>query len=195
MLTYAKAEEALAWLSDASRAQSTFRARLKHLKKLGVPIDVSPGRGKKILYGKEELYQWAFCLELMQFGIDPSVIVGQVKQSWPQFLNWMESTETQAAKRDHDRFLFFVPQFISAASAERSLGTDAFTEFQLVDRRKLSDLLANPHFHRAGIINMSETVRILMAAWTHLEPQTARAIQLQAKSRAERAKRKRARGT
>jgi hypothetical protein len=88
-VTYAEAETMLASLHGASGdVQSrAFRGRLKHLKRLGIPIDSSPGRGSKIAYSDDQLHQWAFCLELAEFGIDPTTIASFVLNEWASNLS------------------------------------------------------------------------------------------------------------
>jgi hypothetical protein len=82
--SYAEAERLLAELYGASRIvrEKGFRARLKHLKRLGIPLDSRPGRGSKIRYSRDELYQWAFCLELAESGMDPKEAAELVVRSW-----------------------------------------------------------------------------------------------------------------
>ncbi|RVD35618.1 hypothetical protein EN741_27435 [Mesorhizobium sp. M4B.F.Ca.ET.019.03.1.1] len=84
MLTYAAAEAVLAGMYGlGSDIQGkAFRARLKHLKRLGVPLGSNPGRGTKIWYHDEQLFQWAFCLELAEFGVDPTMVVSFIRTSW-----------------------------------------------------------------------------------------------------------------
>jgi hypothetical protein len=116
MLTYAEAEFTLASIFKAdSKAQvGAFRGRLKHLKRLGIPLGSNPGRGKKIGYQRNELYQWLFCLELEEFGIDPSIIVKIVRRYW---LEWFGPGFEAVAKDnpDAEETLFcFAPQLMSA---------------------------------------------------------------------------------
>ena len=63
--TYAEAESLLAKLyqADESAQRGAFRGRLKHLHRLGIPMGRRPGRGKKVSYDREQIYQWAFCLD------------------------------------------------------------------------------------------------------------------------------------
>jgi hypothetical protein len=83
-LTYAQAELNLAALHGAlgEAQRGAFRSRLKHLKKLGVPRGVSPGKGAKVQYSDRHLFEWAFALELEEFGIDPSAIVRLMDEAW-----------------------------------------------------------------------------------------------------------------
>jgi hypothetical protein len=74
LFNYGQVEAALAKLHRVDdRARGAFRARIKHFQKLGI-VPSSPGRGKKISYEMEHVIIWAFCLELSQFGIDPTII-------------------------------------------------------------------------------------------------------------------------
>lgn len=162
MLTYGDAERVLARLCNASlTATTTFRARLKQLKKLGIPVGINPGRGKKILYHKSEIYQWALCLEFMQFGIDPSVICGWIEADWMKFFKWMEASELHRGDRKRDIFLCFEPQFVSAASGDSTKQLEAIS---LLARSAAIDRIKNPHVARAGLINISEAVRVLDAS-------------------------------
>jgi hypothetical protein len=83
-LDYAEVEAVLAQLHHAGGAvqHGAFRGRLAHLRRLGIPIGLNPGKGKRISYEIEQLYQLALCLELAEFGLDPSLIVKMVKQFW-----------------------------------------------------------------------------------------------------------------
>ncbi|KAA2242095.1 hypothetical protein [Salinarimonas soli] len=82
--TYAQAETILAGLfgADERVQKAAFRGRLKHLKRLGIPLGSRPGRGSKVDYELEHIYQWAWCLELEEFGLDPSLIVAHVTEAW-----------------------------------------------------------------------------------------------------------------
>lgn len=89
MTTYKHAELILAEMHGAlvsSASLKTFRARLKHLKKLGVPSGSRKGRGKKIDYSEDQILEWVFCLEMAEFGIDPTVIVKTLKRERDKIL-------------------------------------------------------------------------------------------------------------
>ena len=74
MFTYSKVERALAAVHKISpSAMGAFRGRIKHFQRLGL-VPSSPGKGRKISYSLEDVYMWAMCLELQEFGIDPIII-------------------------------------------------------------------------------------------------------------------------
>jgi hypothetical protein len=99
---YAKVEEALALLHrvPAEVRNKAFRARLQHLQKLGVPLDLKPGKGRKISYSEDEVFQWALCLELAEYNIIPLVITNTIKTYWKSHLLDAFSTARQAEKTD-----------------------------------------------------------------------------------------------
>ena len=84
MFTYAEVERLLAGLhgADVAVQRGALRGRLKHLKRLGIPLGIAPGKGKKIEYGYEQLFQWAFCLALEECGLDPTLIANLVRVFW-----------------------------------------------------------------------------------------------------------------
>jgi hypothetical protein len=81
-LGYAHVEAALARVYGAEGVQKTaFRGRLKHFRKLGIP-QRNPGKGARIAYNVEDVWQLMVCLELSEFGIDPNLIVKIVQRHW-----------------------------------------------------------------------------------------------------------------
>jgi hypothetical protein len=87
--TYAEVEGALAHVFTVEVDQSgAFRGRIKHLQRLGLTPE-SPGKGKKIAYDVEWVMIWAFCLELSQFGIDPTAIMKIYARAWPSVRTYL----------------------------------------------------------------------------------------------------------
>jgi hypothetical protein len=121
MFTYAEAEKLLGrlyYVPDERALRGAFRARLKHLKRLGVPLDSSPGKGVKVAYEAEHLYQWAFCLELAEFGLDPTIIVKLLKANWKTMIfkefQKAEQMWRRAIKDDPELKFEWVPPSIAA---------------------------------------------------------------------------------
>jgi hypothetical protein len=74
MYTYAQVERALAAVHEVPEAaMGAFRGRFKHFQRLGM-VPSSPGRGRKIVYSLDDVYFWALCLQLEEFGLDPTKI-------------------------------------------------------------------------------------------------------------------------
>jgi hypothetical protein len=109
--SHAQAEAVLAGLfgADERVQKAAFRGRLKHLKRLGVPLGSRPGRGSKIDYELEHIYQWAWCLELEEFGLDPTLITSHVTESWTETVHPIFLHETG----EGDVFAAVLPSLMS----------------------------------------------------------------------------------
>jgi hypothetical protein len=114
-VSYAEIESVLAKLHGAygDVQQKAFRGRLKHLKRLGIPRGINPGRGAKVWYKEAQLYEWAFCLELAEFGLDPTAIVRLMNR---KFKDDILPNLMKARKQTDSNDLFFVasPTLMSA---------------------------------------------------------------------------------
>jgi hypothetical protein len=76
--SYAEVEAALAKLYEAEDVQqTTFRARLKHFRKLGIP-EQTPGKGSRLRYTPADIFQLLLVCELSEFGINPHAITGDL---------------------------------------------------------------------------------------------------------------------
>jgi hypothetical protein len=83
-LAYAEVEAALAKVDGAEGdvQRTTFRARVKHFKRLGIPRQ-NPGKGRRIRYtNASEMFQMMLALEFSEFGVDPYLIVDILKRHW-----------------------------------------------------------------------------------------------------------------
>jgi hypothetical protein len=176
MLSYAEAETVLAGIYGATgKAQAgAFRGRLKHLKRLGIPLGVSPGRGKKIAYGRNELYQWCFCLELSEFGIDPSIIAKLVRTLWKRYIfpGFNKMRERPAS----EVYYFWLPSEFMSASwrttgqfrgiGSRGLGWGLLRDLPLrdgrtVDRERLEFRDLFPPVARLSLFDVSTPLRVI----------------------------------
>jgi hypothetical protein len=181
MFTYAEAETVLAKLYAATGApqRGAFRARLKTLKKFGIPLDSHPGKGKKIRYGYEQLYQWSLCLEMAQLGLDPTVVAKLIRERWAlefyKYFLWAEERLDCLSGVDHTPKDFYVMIFTELMSVGWNRREGAFAEkfpglldilpFDLNDcdaNRELGRLRGDAR--RALILNFSETIRLIREA-------------------------------
>jgi hypothetical protein len=189
MFTYAQSESALANLygiGNEAVQKGAFRGRLKHLKRLGIPLGVNPGRGQKVLYTHEHLFQWAYCLELEEFGLDPATIVKSVAQDWsdkiyPVFRTaWSEITlyheyDTGARadieihlppfpnREPEDRiYLIIYPQFMMSTllKAEAESGLSQMVQIRLKDLGNIAHQLWGMR-RRVCMINVTQLVEQL----------------------------------
>ena len=158
-LTYAQVEGTLARLHGAKGEpqRKAFRGRLKHLKRLGIPRGSSPGRGKKILYTNEQVYEWALCLELAEFGLDPTLIVKILDNHWNEIFHYFGAIE--AREFSHELFLVVQPSFMESAwSATPPCELQWIQRSSVHDDRKLESLRGA---RRSIVINVTHLLRAI----------------------------------
>ncbi len=122
MFRYAEVEAALAKIHRVpDESLGAFRGRIKHLQKLGV-VPSSPGKGKKITYNFGAAVVWAYCLQLAEFGTDPTDI--------KTFYN-ITMHEVQPIlmndRDEEDMVMMFIPHLLSRwVSGSMTLGKGLF---------------------------------------------------------------------
>ncbi len=172
MYSYAHVEAALARVHQVDEsALVAFRGRINNLKRLGV-VPSSGGRGKKISYNVFDILALAFCLQLAEFGIDPSAI-SKVSASIGPYVN---DAAKMGESSNEDIYIVFFPSVLTAQihdSAETKRGALTFTIAPESDitakklREKLTpkvnvdgaDRLFKHSAKRIAAINISELVR------------------------------------
>src|SRR3954468_19291233 len=136
--TYAQVEATLARLFDADPEvqRKTFRARIVHLRRVGIPLGFSPGRGKRIAYELEQVYQLGLCLELEEMGLDPSLISRLMETFWANMLYPLLIEEEQELGFSlgpvdiPDDLLFAIyPKFMSGQWDRHPYSPEGFQEF------------------------------------------------------------------
>jgi len=95
---------------------------MKHLQRLGLPLGEKPGKGKRIDYSREQIWQLALALELSQFGLDPIIIVRLITDFWSKVLE-PHFVEQFAGKRPKGTALVIKVALMSASwrSTEESM--------------------------------------------------------------------------
>ena len=167
MFSYAQLEAILAKLHASEAWQvSAFRARLKHLKRLGIPLGANPGKGKRVEYTKEHLYQWVFCLECAQLGFEPTWAVDAVKQHWKGIHGKFKSAER--APNDNDLFMVMTPQFMTVSWTKPNKPQSGFilpdTKFEFWDDLQTTLASISNDHRRVCLLNLSKTVRDVASA-------------------------------
>ena len=108
MYRYAEVEAALAKMHHiAPDAIGAFRGRIKHLQKIGV-VPSSPGRGKKISYNFGAVAVWAFCLQVAEFGVDPTV----TRTFYRAVEGWLLRILLND-REEEDQIMIFIPHLMS----------------------------------------------------------------------------------
>ena len=126
MASYATVETALARLHDADPEvqRAAFRGRLKHLQRLGLPLGTKPGKGSKIDYDSQQIWQLAFALELSEFGLDPTKIAKIIKEFWSQFIS-IRIDEAIEKFGERDELIEFYVSFMSEAWTGKGIYIEA----------------------------------------------------------------------
>ncbi|WP_157085661.1 hypothetical protein [Methylobacterium sp. Leaf99] len=122
MASYAAVETALARLHDANPEvqRGAFRGRLKHLQRLGLPLGEKPGKGSRINYDAQQIWQLAVALELAEFGIDPTKIVLIIKHQWRESIS-IRIDEALEKFGERDETLELYVSFMSSAWTGREI--------------------------------------------------------------------------
>ena len=167
LFTYGEAETLLAKLHGAEAVQRlAFRGRMKHLKRVGIPLDTSVGQGKKTLYTEDHLYQWAFALELEQVNVDPTSIGKIMAAYWadsirPAYLAAKEASPLTAI------LFWIVPQFMNSTWVTHTDGVEGdalgILEMGWVGAAELQTVLMHRP-HRYSIFSITDAVKAVLDA-------------------------------
>jgi hypothetical protein len=105
-LRYQHVETALIGLHEVGNKKiAAFRARIRHLRNLGVPNLPKVGSGIQITYTMDHVNQLFLALELLAFGINPSIVAKLI--AGPR---WEHLGRDIAKARNHKPELYLVCQ-------------------------------------------------------------------------------------
>jgi hypothetical protein len=112
---YRQVETALAHVFrvDVEFQTRAFRGRINHLQRLGLPMGVNPGRGRKIDYSREQICQWLLALEFSEFGMDPKIIVAMIQREWKDLARFIRQAIDEESSAGNDVVLVLVPAQMS----------------------------------------------------------------------------------
>lgn len=171
MTSYADLETALARLhgADAQIQRGAFRGRFKHLQRLGLPLGVKPGRGKRVEYGDEEIYQFVLAFELVQCGVDPTTIVKMIEMHWDSiFFNAMIEADRPDRKAG-DRVLVLSVGMMSSAWEPEGQSLAGLRTANWISESTNLTISLRKEKRRALLINVSDALRQLRANLKELE--------------------------
>lgn len=94
-----------------------FKARLRHLRNLGVPMIPSVGSGKRVDYSEGHVRQLFLALELEQFGLSPKLAARFVRDIWLSvfLIHVKDILEVAETAEDNPWYMVFNPFFIGEA--------------------------------------------------------------------------------
>lgn len=166
MYRFAEVQYALAKLHGAHLNHlGVMRGRLQHFQRLGL-VPSTPGRGKVVRYSDEDALKWAFSLELVECGIDPSRVVTVVPRLWPQ----IESALSEVYEGE----LVFAarPSFLITEMMGKETSGDAFDGIQPINPM---DPVSKYVFDASELVNYRPG-RAIMVNLTELRQRTLKAL-------------------
>lgn len=164
MATYKELLELLGSLygADADALEGKMRGRLQNLAKLGVPIGGGIGKGKRFDYGRSEVYQIVFCLELAEIGLMPAQASEIVKRLWASDLGMDFSTAGAFGPLGNDRLVVIFSNAMSSAWRESSIDVEFVDVSEFADRFAKTKPGAR-HFSVVNITALAAEVESRMA--------------------------------
>jgi hypothetical protein len=136
--------------------EKTFRSRLRHFRKVGVPDLPKVGSGRQIAYTPDQVDQLFLALELAEFDVDPVTIARLVLDDWKS-LRLLLRAAREASPR---RYLAFAPMLMSAGWSDKLvLRLNSYTRDELMTEMfgQEDDPAGegNPLFGRAAVIDLT----------------------------------------
>ena len=156
MYPYRTVERALTRMhGDTGAAALRISARVKHFIRLGFTPE-SPGKGQRISYTFEDVAKWAYAVQVLEYGLDPTAMLFVVQKTWEQVWRAMN-------KGDHgqNELMVATPNAISVSGGWNAfkLGIRQFQTFR-PDWTQIDRLL---------VINVSKGSRDLRSAINETE--------------------------
>ena len=99
---YQHAEESLAQFYEVrDRDRKAFRARIRHLRNLGIPPIRKPGRGFQISYTTAQLHELFLALEMTDMGISPTHIQAFMERHRSRIERWCSNALADKTQSYH----------------------------------------------------------------------------------------------
>jgi hypothetical protein len=121
--SYAQVEAALGKVYDAedeTDQRTTFRARLKHLRKNRIPHR-KPGKGGHIRYTAGDIFQLLIACEFSEFGIDPKLIAEIIRLDWRQRGHLFQAIDITQRFPEMDWYVAIEPRIMSWAWTRKKI--------------------------------------------------------------------------
>jgi hypothetical protein len=151
-LRYKHVEAALVRYFDVPEQQiGAFRARVRYLRKIGVPDLAKVGSGTQLTYSREQAIEMMLALQVSQLGASPKWFAS-TKQSQPDFLE-----KISAHPKRGDTFSIIVPNKLLSTDKDGS----RVTVLTVNGKEGLTRWLEKTSVHSYSVINLSQTIREL----------------------------------
>jgi hypothetical protein len=164
MATYAEVSKIVAAIfgADEQARRGALAARLQNLQKFGIPLGTNVGRGKKIDYRSEQIFQLVFCLELEDNGITPSQIGRIVKVLWKHRIHGYFKTALENIGAEDDMILIFELSQMTSTWARDLEGQDVYFAAVWANDETLGATIKgfiHEGWRHLSLINVSNLVR------------------------------------
>jgi hypothetical protein len=148
--------------ADEKGRRGALTARLQKLQKFGVPLGQRPGKGKRIDYRNEQLFQLIFALELEDIGIMPSQIERIIKGLWRYKIHGYFKTALKNIDAKDDMILIFELSQMTSTWAPGLEGQDFHFAAVRADNETLGAAIKgfiHEGWRHLSLINVSNLVR------------------------------------
>ena len=133
-----------------------FRARLRHLRNLGVPAIGAPGSGQKVRYGRDDAIQVLIALEAELLGLPPKLAAAFSRNA----MHDLARKADRAAKVGERLFVSVDPRF----------AFDLDESWIYIGRVGKAEAPAAESVHRRKIVNLATSIALLDAELARATP-------------------------
>lgn len=158
MVSYLQAEEIFAHLHGATGSAKTgaLRGRVIHFRRLGLPLGIAPGSGNKISYTKDQIFQFCFCLDVSELGIDPR-LAAKLLQGRHDYILHAYSRAQRALENGEDWFFVLWAEFMAARWSKETKKFPGLPEIQAGPMQIIEAAVRNGR--HLAIFNMTPSVK------------------------------------
>lgn len=136
--------------SIGNERKATFCSRLQQLQRLGFPVGVNVGQGKKMKYSRAHVFQIAFAFEMFAVGLAPRVVIETTNNVWSSFTkNFQKNNESSDLEMEImlETKVLLSPKVLDFAIFD---GFEIVIEDAISIASRVSDICNN--LHRCGIV-------------------------------------------
>lgn len=134
----------MAFYRVSPQDQKAFRARLRHLRNLGVPSVEKVGKGTQLTYTRKHLWQIYLALELTKLGVSPGTAALAADQMGVYFEEYMVRIDCEQKKRF--LLIFNISEFGSRSDEATDLS------MMLLSSKEYADDIAEGYSHYSSYL-------------------------------------------